>query len=69
MIRGMVLHGDGHSIEGGEEAVAQWRETPDSHLWLDIEGAVTEERVSLLESMARNTRRVPRAGCSTIGIL
>ena len=51
MIRGMVLYGDGHSIEGGEETVAQWRKNPDSRLWLDIEGAVTEEVASLLESM------------------
>jgi magnesium transporter len=44
----MLLYGDGEAVTGGEEIVAAWRESPDSRMWLDIEGAVTEDVAALL---------------------
>ncbi|MFT5711276.1 MAG: magnesium transporter [Halioglobus sp.] len=51
MIRGMLLQSDGHCMEGGEELIAQWQTMPEARLWLDIDGVITEEIFSLLESM------------------
>lgn len=35
-------------ISGGEELFDQWKETPDSFLWLDIEGPTSEQASQLL---------------------
>lgn len=47
----MLFTGEKACIEGGEELLAQWHATPDSHIWLDIEGAPSDGTRKLLESM------------------
>jgi len=51
MIRGELLGADGRCVEGGAELVQQWREQPESRLWLDIEGELTGEVRRLLDAM------------------
>jgi len=51
MIRGELLGADGRCVEGGAELVQQWREQPESRLWLDIEGELTGEVRTLLDAM------------------
>ena len=50
MIRTILLLADGQCIEGDLELVQQWRETPDSKLWLDIEDEITPQIRALLET-------------------
>ena len=50
MIRTILLLADGQCIEGNLELVQQWRETPDSKLWLDIEDEITPQIRALLET-------------------
>lgn len=51
MIRAMLMIGQADYILGGEELLDQWRATPDSRIWLDIEGDPSEGSRKLLESM------------------
>ncbi|MEZ5573195.1 MAG: magnesium transporter CorA family protein [Halioglobus sp.] len=54
MIRALLLSADGEHTEGDERLVSQWRESPDSHLWLDIQDQVTPEVRTLLQSLGCN---------------
>lgn len=51
MIKTILQYVDGQATEGGEEIIAQWREVPESRLWLDIEGEVTGDIAVLLEEL------------------
>ena len=50
----MLLGSDEHYSCGGLEQVANWRESDQAFLWLDIEAAPTDEVRSLLEDMGAN---------------
>lgn len=51
MIRAKLLSGDGEYRHGDESLLLPWREQPDSCIWLDIEGEMTEELKSFLLSL------------------
>jgi magnesium transporter len=51
MIRALLLSGDGQCAAGDEQLLQQWRESPDSYLWLDIQDEITPAIRSLLLSM------------------
>ncbi len=54
MIRSLLLSTDGHYSEGNEQLLQQWREQPDSILWLDIQDEVTPDIRTLLLSFDCN---------------
>lgn len=54
MIRALLLSGDGRHTEGNDQLVQQWREAPDSFLWLDIQDEVTAEIRDLLRTFGCN---------------
>jgi magnesium transporter len=54
MIRSLLLSADGHYSEGNEQLVQQWRDQPESILWLDIQDEVTPDIRSLLLSFDCN---------------
>ena len=54
MIRAQLLSRDGQHKEGSDQLVRQWRETPGSFLWLDIQDEVTPEVRTLLQSFGCN---------------
>lgn len=58
MIKSRLQTADGASQCGGAELIPIWRETPDSRLWLDIEGTMDPEADALLQDM----------GCSPLAI-
>ena len=50
MIRVRVQLANGENLTGGQELVALWRTSPDSFLWMDLEGEnPAEEKALLLE--------------------
>jgi len=51
MIRALLLSGDGEHTEGDEQLVTQWRQSPDSYLWLDIQDEITPAHRTLLQSL------------------
>jgi magnesium transporter len=54
MIRAQLLSRDGQHTQGSEQLVRQWRETPGSFLWLDIQDEVSAEVRALLQSFNCN---------------
>ncbi|QTF92230.1 magnesium transporter CorA family protein [Halomonas sp. BM-2019] len=38
MIRTLLVDAEGQARTGGEELLARWREAPESHLWVDLQG-------------------------------
>jgi magnesium transporter len=54
MIRAQLLSRDGQHREGSDQLVHQWRETPGSFLWLDIQSEVTPDVRALLQSFGCN---------------
>ena len=48
MINVMLLDEKEGHIAGGEALLARWRSTPGSRIWLDIEGAASEDSRKLL---------------------
>ncbi|MBS9403606.1 magnesium transporter CorA family protein [Halomonas sp. TRM85114] len=50
MIRTLLLDNDGEVTQGGEELLARWRETPDSQLWIDLQGEPQARERELLEA-------------------
>jgi magnesium transporter len=62
MIRAQLLSQDGQHTQGSEQLVRQWRETPGSFLWLDIQNEVTPEVSALLQSFGCNDLAI--ADCS-----
>jgi len=51
MIRALLLSADGEHTEGDEQLVTQWRQSPDSYLWLDIQDEITPVHRTLLQSL------------------
>lgn len=49
MIRTLLVTADGHAYRGGKELIAQWRQEPESHLWIDLQGEMAESQKALLE--------------------
>lgn len=49
MIRTLLTTSDGQVQEGDEQLVAVWRETPDSHIWVDMQGETQASEQRLLE--------------------
>lgn len=58
MIRTLLLDADGEITRGGEELLARWRETPQSRLWIDLQG----------ESQARERELLEAFGCHPLAI-
>jgi magnesium transporter len=54
MIRAQLLSRDGQHTQGNDQLVRQWREAPDSFLWLDIQSEVTPEVRALLQNFGCN---------------
>lgn len=54
MIRALLLSADGQYFEGNDQLVQQWREMPDSIVWLDIQGEVNPDIRALLRSFDCN---------------
>ncbi|SFU69834.1 magnesium transporter CorA family protein [Halomonas korlensis] len=50
MIRTLLLDADGEVIRGGEELLARFRETPQSRLWIDLQGEPQARERELLEA-------------------
>lgn len=50
MIRTLLLDADGHASLGGEELIAHWRESPDSRIWIDLQGEGAMRERELLEA-------------------
>lgn len=51
MIRCMLVSDKDGCVEGGEELLREWRESPDSRLWLDIQGEPGDDTRQLLQTM------------------
>ena len=51
MIKARISYADGRSTSGGEELIDRWRGDLDCWLWLDIEGAVTDEVAAILKDL------------------
>ena len=51
MIRVMLQSKEGSYLAGGAELLQQWKDTPDSRVWLDINGEQSEDVRTLLKSM------------------
>ncbi|UYF98914.1 magnesium/cobalt transporter CorA [Halomonas sp. GD1P12] len=49
MIRTMLTTPGSALLVGGEELIEQWRSTPDSHIWIDLQGEPQEVERELLE--------------------
>ncbi|RAH37751.1 magnesium transporter CorA family protein [Halomonas sp. SL1] len=48
MIRTLLVVPGEAELRGGEELIARWRERPDSHLWIDLQGeSLADERAFL----------------------
>lgn len=52
MLRALLVEADGRISQGGQELIARWREAPQSHIWIDLQGASPEEERALLEAFA-----------------
>jgi magnesium transporter len=50
MIRALLLAGDGQLMEGGDQLVERWQQSPEGFLWLDIQDEVTNDTRNLLQS-------------------
>ncbi|HSP58648.1 MAG TPA: magnesium transporter CorA family protein [Halomonas sp.] len=50
MIRTLLLDADGEVTQGGEELLVRWRETPQSRLWIDLQGEPQTRERELLEA-------------------
>lgn len=51
MFRAMLRSAEGIHTEGDEQLVSQWRGSPGSRLWLDIQGELTDDIRQLLQDM------------------
>lgn len=58
MIRTLLLDAVGEVTQGGEELLARWRETPQSRLWIDLQG----------ESQVRERELLEAFGCHPLAI-
>jgi len=50
MIRTLMVDAEGRVVAGGEELIARWRGTADSHLWIDLQGEPMARERELLEA-------------------
>ncbi|MDR5892041.1 MULTISPECIES: magnesium transporter CorA family protein [Halomonas] len=50
MIRALLIDSQGVATAGGEELVQRFREMPDAHLWVDLQGEPRERERALLEA-------------------
>ncbi|WP_447553610.1 magnesium/cobalt transporter CorA [Vreelandella sp. EE22] len=50
MIRSMLTTPDGKLHMGGEELFEQWQQTPDAHIWIDLQGEPEDVERGLLEA-------------------
>lgn len=50
MIRTLLTTPDGAVYEGEEDLFAMWQATPDSHIWIDMQGETQERERTILEA-------------------
>ncbi|APE32476.1 metal transporter [Halomonas aestuarii] len=50
MMRTQLLEADGRVTRGGEALIDRWRDTPDSRIWIDLQGASPDDQRALLEA-------------------
>lgn len=49
MIKVRLRDGSGHLQSGGKELIAQWKNSADSILWVDLQGDADEQQIALLK--------------------
>ncbi|GED22261.1 magnesium transporter CorA family protein [Halomonas sabkhae] len=50
MIRTLLLDTQGQATPGGEEQIATWRDSPESRIWIDLQGEDADSKRALLEA-------------------
>ncbi|MBB3191363.1 magnesium transporter CorA family protein [Halomonas cerina] len=50
MIRTLLVEADGRVTHGGQELFVRWREAPQSHIWIDLQGESMAEERAMLEA-------------------
>ena len=58
MIRTLMVDAEGEAMAGGEDLIARWQASPDSRLWIDLQG----------ETMARERELLEAFGCHPMAI-